>query len=84
MIYCLCCVASIVCVCNCFVIISLRKKELVALLWLSSCCHVAVVPCLFLTMPYVGLQYVFVAFSGHTHLLSGEFRPASEGSRTSQ
>ena len=38
-------------------IISLRKRELVALLELSSCCHVAVcLLCLFLTVPWVDLQ----------------------------
>ena len=42
----------------------------VALLLLSSCGHLAVsVLCLFLTVPWVGLQCVIVAFPGHSHLL---------------
>ena len=28
-----------------------------------------IVLCLFLTVPWVGLQFVIVAFPGHTHLL---------------
>ena len=33
-------------------------------------CHLTVsVLCLFLTVPWVGLQCVIVAFPGHTHLL---------------
>ena len=52
-------------------IIFLRKKELIALLQLSSCCRVAVsIVCLFLAVPWVGLWYVLVAFPGHTHLLT--------------
>ena len=43
-------------------IIWLRKRELVAL---SYCCHVAVsVLCLFLTVSWVGLWSVIVAFPG--------------------
>ena len=39
-----------------FAIISLRKRELVALLKLSTCCHVAVMDlCLFFMVPWVGL-----------------------------
>ena len=49
-----------------FVIISLGKRELVALLCLSSLCLMIVV-WLFLTMPWVCLQFVIVVFSGHTH-----------------
>ena len=42
----------------------LRKRGLVALLVLSSACHVSVVVfCLFLTVPYV-----ILAFPGHTHI----------------
>ena len=37
-------------------------------------CHVVVnVLCLFLTVPWVGMQYVIVAFSGHTHLFLTPF-----------
>ena len=55
-----------------FVIISPRKRELVDLHELSSCSHVAVnVLCLFLAVPWVGLQFVIVAFSSHAHLIVG-------------
>ena len=55
-----------------FAIISLAKRELVALLLLCSECHVAVIVlCFFLVVPWVGLLYVLVAFPGHpcTHVL---------------
>ena len=49
-------------------IVLLRKWELVSLQLL--CCVVVVcVLCLFLTVPWAGLQSVIVAFPGHTHLL---------------
>ena len=44
------------------------KRELVALLSLSSWCLVIVV-WLFLTAPWVWPQFVIVVFPGHTHLL---------------
>ena len=44
------------------------KRELVALLSLSSCCLVVVVR-LFLTVPRVCLQFVIVVFPDHAHLL---------------
>ena len=44
------------------------KRELVALLSLSSWCLVIVV-WLFLALPWVGLQFVIVVFPGQTHLL---------------
>ena len=51
-------------------IISLSQRELVALLLLSLCCHVAVgFLYLFLVVQWVGLQCVIVAFPGHIHLL---------------
>ena len=55
---------------SCFIVhcyvsfLVLGKRELVALLCLSSWCLVA-----FLMVPWVGLQSVFVVFSYHTHLL---------------
>ena len=68
-------------VCNCSVfcctllyvhssvaIILMGKKELVALLNLSSWCLV-VVGRLFLAVPWVCLQFVIVVFPDHTHLL---------------
>ena len=48
---------------------SLKKRELVALLLLCSCCHVAAsVMWLFFAVPWGGLWSVTVAFSGHIHL----------------
>ena len=44
------------------------KKELVALLNLSSWCLV-MVEWLFLAVPWGCLRYVIVVFSNHTHLL---------------
>ena len=53
-----------------FAIILPRKRELVALLLLSFGCLVTVnVLWLFLTVPWVGLQFVFVVLTDHTHLL---------------
>ena len=51
-----------------FATISMEKRDLVALLCLSSWCLVIVV-WLFLTMPWVCLQFVIVVFPDHTHLL---------------
>ena len=42
------------------------KKELVALLSLSSWCHV-IAEWLFLAVPWVCLQFVIVVFPDHTH-----------------
>ena len=44
------------------------KRELVALLSLSSWCLVIVV-WFFLAVPWVCLQFVIVVFTDHTHLL---------------
>ena len=49
-------------------IILIKKKELVALLGLSSWCLVIVV-WLFLAVPWVCLRFVIVVFPDHTHLL---------------
>ena len=46
----------------------MKKRELVALLSLSSWCLVIVV-WLFLGVPLVSLQFVIVVFPDHTHLL---------------
>ena len=51
-----------------FAIILMGKRELVALLGLSSRCLVIVV-WLFLAVPWVCLQFVIVVFPDHTHLL---------------
>ena len=53
-----------------FAIILTRKRELVALLYLSPGCLVLVIVLwLFLTVPWVGLM--FVVFSDKNHLLLG-------------
>ena len=51
-----------------FAIILMNKRELVALLSLSSWCLVIVL-LLFLAVPSVCLQFVIVVFPDHTHLL---------------
>ena len=51
-----------------FAIILIGKRELAALLSLSSWCLVIVV-WLFLTVPWVFLQLVIVVFPDHTHSL---------------
>ena len=51
-----------------FAIILIGKRELVALLSLSSWCLLIVV-WLFLAVPWVSLQFVIVVFPDHTHLL---------------
>ena len=51
-----------------FAIILIGKRELVALLSLSSWCLVIFV-WLFLAVPWVCLQFVIVVFPDHTHLL---------------
>ena len=59
-----CC--ALLCVYSSFAIISMGKRELFALLCLSSWC-LTIVVWLFLTMSWVCLQFVIV--TGHTHLL---------------
>ena len=74
-------VTSILGVCNCsmfcctllyvhssIAIIFMGKRELIALLNVSSWCHV-MVERLFLTVPRGCLQFVIVVFPDHTHLL---------------
>ena len=51
-----------------FAIILMGKRELVALLCLSSWC-LAIVVWLFLAVPWVCQQFVIVVFPDHTHLL---------------
>ena len=63
----------ITCVHFSFAIILKRKRKVVALLLLSYRCIVTIhVLWLFLTVPWVGLQYVTVVFPDHTHLLFTE------------
>ena len=55
-----------------FAIILMGRREPVTLLSLSSWCFLIVVwlfPLLFLPVLWVGLQFVIVVFSDHTHLL---------------
>ena len=61
-----CC--ALLCVLSSFAIILMGKRELAALLCLSSWCLVIFV-WLFLTMPLVCLQFVILVFHDHTHLL---------------
>ena len=61
-----CC--TLLCVHSSFAIILMGKRELVALLSLSSWCLVIVVS-LFLAVPWVCLQFAIVVFPDHTHLL---------------
>ena len=56
---CLCC--ALLCVHSSFAVILMEKRELVALLSLASWCLVVVVR-LFLTVPWVCLQFVIVVF----------------------
>ena len=51
-----------------FGMILMEKRELVALLSLSSWCLVIIV-WLFLAVPWACLQFVIVVFPDHTHLL---------------
>ena len=63
-------------------IILLGKRELVALLNLSSWCLV-MVERLFLAVPWGCLRFVIVVFSDHTHLLfSFLMKPASNIAQT--
>ena len=57
-----------------YAIIPLGKRELVALLLLSSVCHVAVIAiCFLLTVQWVGRWCVIVEFSGHIQLYFNKF-----------
>ena len=54
-----------------FAIISLEKKDSWLLYLIAFKCHLTVsVLCLFLTVLWVGLQCVIVAFHSHTHFCS--------------
>ena len=59
---------ALLCVHSSFAITSMEKRELVALVYLSSW-DLMIVVWLFLTMPWVFLQFVIVIFPDHTHLL---------------
>ena len=61
-----CC--TLLCVCSSIAIILIGKRELGALLNLSSWCPV-MVEWLFLAVPRGCLQFVIVVFPDHTHLL---------------
>ena len=60
--------SALLCFHSSFAIISIGKRELVALLCLSSWCLVIVL-WLLLTRPWVCLQFVIVVFPVHSHLL---------------
>ena len=61
-----CC--KLLCVRSSIAIVLMGKKELVALLYLSSWCPV-MVEWLFLAVPQGCLRFVIVVFPDHTHLL---------------
>ena len=62
---------ALLCVHSSFAIILKRKRKLIALLLLSYRCIVTRNGLwLFLTVPWVGLQYMIVVFPDHTHLLT--------------
>ena len=64
---------ALLCVHSNFAIILKKKRMLVALLLLSYRCIASInVLWLFLTVSWVGLQYVIVVFSDHTYLLFGD------------
>ena len=57
---------ALLCVHSSLVIILKRKRKLAALLLLSyRCIVIIIVLWLFLTVPWVGLQYAIVLFPGH-------------------
>ena len=62
------CFCSLLYVHSSIAIILMGKRELVALLNLSSWCLV-MVEWLFLAVPWVCLRFVIVVFPDHTHLL---------------
>ena len=61
-----CC--ALLCFDSSFAIILMGKRELVALLSLSSWC-LMIVEWLFLAVPWVCLQFVVVVFPDYTHLI---------------
>ena len=61
---------TLLCARSCFAIVLKRKRKLVALLLLSYRCIVTINGlCLFLTVPWAGLQCVIGVFPDHTHFL---------------
>ena len=71
-----CC--TLLCVRSSIAIILMGKRELVALLILSSRCLTMVGP-LFLAMPWGCLRFVIVVFPDHTHLLFWIFMKFGSG-----
>ena len=66
---------ALLCVHSSFAIILKRTRKLVILLLLSYRCIVLIyVLCLFLLVPWVGLQCVIVVFSDHTNFLMGSLQ----------
>ena len=61
-------------------IILMGKKELVALLNLSTWCHV-MVEWLFFAVPWGCLRFVIVAFPDHTHYIRTHARADPEGDK---
>ena len=73
-----CC--TLLCVRSSIAIILMGKRELVALLNLSSSCLV-MVEWLFLAVPRGCLQFVIVVFPDHTHLLFCNKKKIQDGSQ---
>ena len=66
---------ALLCVLSSFAVILTRKRELAAVLLLSFGYLVTVkILWLFLTVPWVGLQFVIVVFPDHTNLLFFTYR----------
>ena len=62
---------ALLCAHSSFAIILKRKRKLVSLIILSYRCIVTInVLWLYVTVPWVGLQYVIVVFPDHTHFLA--------------
>ena len=72
----------LLCVHSIFAIILKSKRKLVAFLLLSYICIVTInIMWLFLTLPWVGLQYVSVVIPDHTHIL---FMVGDQASQSAQ
>ena len=70
---------ALLCVYSSFAILK-RKRKLVALLLLSYRCIITKnILCLFLAVPWVGLQWVIVVFPDHIHLLFSSSEPLAHG-----
>ena len=77
--------SALLCVHSSFAIILKRKRKLVALLLLTYRCIVTInVLSLFLMVPLVCLQCVFMVFPDHTHLLLKSLTVGHHRAKTSR